>query len=141
MRNMSSSARIVRLDDSLTDTRPQEGLVAYAAENPAKHNLMIWNVAIYWTRVVRNIVFVELRLTLVYRLQQKRSPRRRFPVSRVDVLCLKLPGASTSTFRHHNFIRLGNPVSVGATCAQSGYANVRRPVRRLWRATGFLEQA
>jgi hypothetical protein len=29
---------------------------------------MIWNAAIYWTRVVRNIVFVELQLTLVYRL-------------------------------------------------------------------------
>ena len=27
---------------------------------------MIWNAAIYWTRVMGNIVFVELRLTLVY---------------------------------------------------------------------------
>ena len=57
------------LDDDLP-AREQESLVAYAAENPAKHNLMmmIWNAAIYWTRVLRNIVFVELRLTLVYRL-------------------------------------------------------------------------
>jgi hypothetical protein len=44
----------------------------FAAENPEKHNLMILNAAIYWTRVVRNIVFVELQLTLVYRLRQKR---------------------------------------------------------------------
>ena len=32
------------------------------------NNLMIWNAAIYWTRVVRNIAFVAPRLTLVYRM-------------------------------------------------------------------------
>jgi hypothetical protein len=42
--------------------------VAQPAENPAKHNLMIWNVAVYWTRVVWIIAFVAPLLTLVYRM-------------------------------------------------------------------------
>jgi hypothetical protein len=70
--------------------------------------LIISNVAIYWTRVVRNIVFVEVRLTLVYRLwaNKEATASRRFPVSRANVLCLKFPGFNfdISTLQ---FIRLG----------------------------------
>jgi hypothetical protein len=69
---------------------------------------MIWNAAIYRTRVMRNIVFVEVRLTLVYRLWQKRGyASRPFSVGRANVLCLKFPGLNfdISTLQ---FIRLGN---------------------------------
>jgi hypothetical protein len=33
---------------------------------------MIWNVAIYWTLVVRDALIVSLRCTLVYKPGQKR---------------------------------------------------------------------
>ena len=53
----SDSDRITKaLDDGLP--MEQESLVAYAAETPAKHNLMIWTTAIHSTRVVRNIILV-----------------------------------------------------------------------------------
>jgi hypothetical protein len=64
---------------------------------------MIWNAAIYRTRVMRNITFVEVRLTLVYRLCQKRGyAARLFLVGKADVVCLTFPGfnfdISTSQF-------------------------------------------
>jgi hypothetical protein len=42
--------------------------VANAAETPTKHNVMIWNAAIYLTLVLRNIAFVQLCLTVAYGL-------------------------------------------------------------------------
>jgi hypothetical protein len=71
---------------------------------------MISDVANHWTRVVRNIVFVEVRLTLVYRLWQKKrlSPRAfSLSVERMSLFEVSRLQLDISTLQ---FITTGQPV-------------------------------